>query len=210
MANVMAIGSGLISGRTNMANDFTVYHNGKGYGGLSVAVEGPSKSDIRYSDNHDGSVKVHYTPSIPGEYKINVKYDGFHLRGSPYTVMVRGEDLSVGHTATVSTPLAGYGSPYSRHSPQRHSVANVRVSGRGLYSGISNVQNEITVDVRDAGSGRLHYSIEGPGNVESKNHGLFDGYYRIYYRPDRSGEYKITIRYNDLEVLGSPFKVRVV
>ena len=209
MASVMAIGSGLISGRTHMNNDFTVYHNGRGYGGLAVAVEGPSRSDVKYSDNHDGSVKVNYMPSVPGEYKITVKYDGINVRGSPFTVRIRGEDSSVGHSSSVSTPLGGHLYPHSaRHA--HPSIANVRVSGRGLYSGISNVQNEITVDVREAGSGRLHYAIEGPGNVESKNHGLFDGYYRIYYRPDRSGDYKITIRYNDIEVLGSPFKVRVV
>lgn len=184
-------------------------------------MEGPSRADIRYEDNRDGSVKVVYIPRVPGEYKITVKFDGISVRGSPYTVRVRGDDVSGLRTSSYASPAPRdpFGldsrlesildSHDNRHRGSR-SVANVRVSGRGLYSGITNVQNEITVDVKEAGSGRLHYSIAGPGNVESKNHGLYDGHYRIYYKPDRSGEYSITIRYNDMEVLGSPFKVRVI
>ena len=199
-----------------MQNEFTVYTSGRGFGGLTVSMEGPSRADIRYDDNRDGSVKVIYIPRVAGEYKISVKFDGISIRGSPFTVRVRGDDVT--RTAYSSSRDFGLdarldsllGSVDSRPRPSRSSVANVRVSGRGLYSGITNVQNEITVDVKEAGSGRLHYSIAGPGNVESKNHGLFDGHYRIYYRPDRPGEYMVTIRYNDLEVLGSPFKVRVV
>lgn len=204
-----------------MQNDFTVYTNGRGFGGLTVSMEGPSRADIRYDDNRDGSVKVVYIPRVPGEYKITVKFDGISVRGSPYTVRVRGDDVSGIRASTYSsassrdpfgldTRLESLLDSHDSHPRTSRSVANVRVSGRGLYSGITNVQNEITVDVKDAGSGRLHYSIAGPGNVESKNHGLYDGHYRIYYKPDRSGEYSITMRYNDQEVLGSPFKVRVI
>lgn len=185
-------------------------------------MEGPSRADIRYEDNRDGSVKVVYMPRVPGEYKITVKFDGISVRGSPYTVRIRGDDVS-SHRTTSEYMSSSSRDPFGldsriesildSHQPRHRgsgSVANVRVSGRGLYSGITNVQNEITVDVKDAGTGRLHYSIAGPGNVESKNHGLYDGHYRIYYKPDKSGEYTITIRYNDMEVLGSPFKVRVI
>ena len=38
--------------------------------------------------------------------------------------------------------------------------SRVRVSGRGLYSGICNINNEVNVDVREAGQGRLHWTIE--------------------------------------------------
>ena len=135
-------------------------------------MEGPSRADIRYEDCHDGSVTVLYTPRVPGEYKVTVRYDGISIRGSPFTVRIRGdEDSGLRATSTLSSKTLG-------SSGSRGGVANVRVSGRGLYSGITNVQNEISVDVKEAGSGRLHYSISGPGNVESKNHGLMDGRYR--------------------------------
>lgn len=206
MTSVMAIGSGLISGRTNTPNDFTVYTNGGGYGGLSIAVDGPSKAEIRYADQHDGSVKVVYTPHVPGEYKLTVRYNGYNVKGSPYTIRIRGDESPRDHCSSVISPSWKSNDPHSRYGG---GITKVRVSGRGLYSGVRNVQNEIKIDVRDAGTGRLHWSIEGPGNVESKNRGLEDGVYRLYYRPETAGEYKIKIMYNDVEVLGSPFRVRV-
>ena len=44
-----------------------------GYGGLSVSVEGPSKADIQCGDNPDGTLKVGYKPTEPGNYTLNVR-----------------------------------------------------------------------------------------------------------------------------------------
>ena len=52
--------------------------------------------------------------------------------------------------------------------------------------------------------------FQGPGHVESKNRGLEDGIYRVFYRPESPGDYTVKIRYADQEVIGSPFKVRIV
>jgi len=202
--SVMAIGPGLISGRTNTANDFTVYTNRGGCHGLSVGIDGPSRSEIKYHDNHDGTVKVTYIPSLPGEYKLVIKYDGLNVGGSPYTVRIRGEEPYNYTSSRSSIDTHSYaGQTYGG------SAARVRVSGRGLFSGICNVQNEIVVDVKNAGPGRLHWSIEGPGHVESKNRGLDDGLYKLYYKTDTPGNYKIKIKYDEIDVYGSPFDVRV-
>ncbi|KAI1280614.1 Filamin-A [Halotydeus destructor] len=225
MSSIMAIGAGLVSGRTDTANEFTVYTQRSGFGGLSVGVDGPSKADIRYTDNHDGTVKVIYTPYTPGEYKVIVRYDGINVKGSPYTVRIRGDD-SLGHYSRLATPSSAdrafdrsaYGtSTSSRYGGSSLSTPSyggnpgrVRVYGHGLYSGIKNTQNEIEIDVRDAGSGRLHWSIEGPGHVESKNRGLENGIYKLWYRPDAAGEYQIKIKYSDVDVYGSPYRVRIV
>ena len=45
-----------------------------GYGGLSLSIEGPSKADIECHDNEDGSCRVTYKPTEPGNYIINVKF----------------------------------------------------------------------------------------------------------------------------------------
>lgn len=206
MSPVMAIGSGLISGRTNSNNDFTVYTD-SGFGGLAVEVNGPSRASIKYSDNHDGSIKVTYVPSVAGDYQITIKHNGINLRGSPYNVRVRGDEAPRNTYSSSTSPAYGKAISYDKYGS---GISKVRVSGRGLYSGIKNIQNEIQIDVRDAGNGRLHWAIEGPGNVESKNRGIEDGVYRLFYRPDRAGEYKITIKYNEVELFGSPFKVHVV
>lgn len=59
-------------------------------GGLSVAVEGPSKAEINCHDNKDGTVSVNYLPAAPGEYKIIVKFAGKHIAGSPFTAKITG------------------------------------------------------------------------------------------------------------------------
>ena len=53
-------------------------------GGLGVAIEGPSKVQIVPKDNKDGTVTITYTPKLPGEYKIVVKYGGQMIEGAPY------------------------------------------------------------------------------------------------------------------------------
>jgi hypothetical protein len=162
---------------------------------------------LRYTDNHDGSVKVVYTTASAGEYKITVKYDGINVKGSPFTVRIRGDEPRSAYTSSVTPSYSKTGGGFSCPSYQ---IGRVRVSGRGLYSGIRNVQNEINIDVRDAGPGRLHWSIEGPGHVESKNRGIEDGVYRLFYKPDSAGEYTIKIKYADQELISSPYRVRIV
>lgn len=60
-------------------------------GGLSLAVEGPSKAEISCHDNKDGTVAVSYLPTAPGEYKITVKFGDKHIKGSPYNTKVTGK-----------------------------------------------------------------------------------------------------------------------
>ena len=70
---------------------FTVYTKGAGAGALQVAVEGPSKAEITCKDNKDGTVGVAYIPPAPGEYKINVKFGGQPVKGSPFSAKIVGE-----------------------------------------------------------------------------------------------------------------------
>ena len=60
-------------------------------GGLSLAVEGPSKAEIVCQDNDDGTCTVTYLPTEPGLYNIVVKFDDEHILGSPFTAYIAGE-----------------------------------------------------------------------------------------------------------------------
>jgi len=53
-----------------------------GYGGLSLSIEGPSKADIECQDNEDGSCRVTYRPTEPGNYVVNVKFADEHVPGN--------------------------------------------------------------------------------------------------------------------------------
>lgn len=61
-------------------------------GGLSLAVEGPSKAEITCKDNKDGTCTVSYMPTAPGDYNIIVKFDNKHIPGSPFTAKITGEE----------------------------------------------------------------------------------------------------------------------
>lgn len=62
-------------------------------GGLSLAVEGPSKAEITCKDNKDGTCTVSYLPTAPGDYNIIVKFDNKHISGSPFTAKITGEEI---------------------------------------------------------------------------------------------------------------------
>lgn len=72
-------------------------------GGLSLAVEGPSKAEITCKDNKDGTCTVSYLPTAPGDYSIIVRFDDKHIPGSPFTAKITG-GWTCGHTACRTHP----------------------------------------------------------------------------------------------------------
>lgn len=88
-----AYGPGLVYGVCGEPGNFTISTKGAGAGGLSLAVEGPSKAEISCHDNKDGTVSVSYLPTAPGEYKITVKFGDKHIKGSPFVAKITGKEL---------------------------------------------------------------------------------------------------------------------
>uniref|UniRef100_A0ACB8EN50 Uncharacterized protein n=1 Tax=Sphaerodactylus townsendi TaxID=933632 RepID=A0ACB8EN50_9SAUR len=105
--HVTAYGPGLIHGVVNKPAVFTVNTKDAGEGGLSLAIEGPSKAEISCTDNQDGTCTVSYLPVLPGDYNILVKYNDKHIPGSPFTSKITGDDtmrmshLKVGSSADI-------------------------------------------------------------------------------------------------------------
>ena len=60
-------------------------------GGLSLAVEGPSKVHIDTDDNKKGLCRVKYVCPIEGLYEVLIKFDGQHVVGSPFKVRINGK-----------------------------------------------------------------------------------------------------------------------
>jgi hypothetical protein len=89
---IMATGSGLISGVPDTKNDFKVYGSRNMTDKeLYVAVGGPGHVQTRFLDTSDkNAIKVVYIPSKVGEHRIEIKFGGVHIRGSPFKVVVRG------------------------------------------------------------------------------------------------------------------------
>ncbi|XP_053202549.1 filamin-B-like isoform X1 [Panonychus citri] len=240
----IALGQGLLSGKAKVFNDFTVHTNPDAESGISIGIEGPSNAQMRYTDNEDGSIKVSYKPMVPGYYKVTVKQNGLHLKGSPFDVPIY--DPSVGtdqpfypkssyHNQPISQldeTTINHSNHYNHHLDHNSSYQNlndnyideesiglegpfgnpskVKVSGRGLYRGITNVQSEIIVDTRKAGLGRVNWSISGPGNVQTRHVHIVSGLHKLYYLADARGLYIVKIKFNELDVPGSPYKLRIM
>ncbi|XP_051275727.1 filamin-C isoform X11 [Dicentrarchus labrax] len=109
--HVTAYGPGLTHGTVNRPATFTIVTKDAGEGGLSLAVEGPSKAEISCKDNKDGTCTVSYLPTAPGDYNIIVKFDDKHIPGSPFTAKITGDDsmrtsqLNVGTATDVSLKI---------------------------------------------------------------------------------------------------------
>lgn len=50
-----------------LSAEFSIWTREAGAGGLSIAVEGPSKAEITFEDRKDGSSGVSYIVQEPGE-----------------------------------------------------------------------------------------------------------------------------------------------
>ena len=106
---ITAYGLGLTNGLCGEQNSFIISTKGVSVGGLSLAIEGPSKASISYHDNKDGTITINYLPTARGDYKISVKFDDKHIKGSPFLVKITGEGrkrnhLSISSCSEVSLP----------------------------------------------------------------------------------------------------------
>lgn len=88
---VTAYGPGLSHGVCNEPCEFRIVTKDAGTGGLSVAVEGPSKAEIQCRDNKNGTCDVVYYPTAPGDYTLTVKFADKHIVGSPFTAHITGD-----------------------------------------------------------------------------------------------------------------------
>lgn len=89
-AAVSVHGNGIKEARTGVKTDFIVDTCNAGAGSLSVTIDGPTKVSMDCTEVEEG-YKVRYTPLAPGEYLITVKYNGYHIVGSPFKIRCGGK-----------------------------------------------------------------------------------------------------------------------
>uniref|UniRef100_H2ZJ17 Uncharacterized protein n=1 Tax=Ciona savignyi TaxID=51511 RepID=H2ZJ17_CIOSA len=178
---VTAGGPGLEGAVVSVPADFSIWTREAGAGGLSIAVEGPSKADINFEDRKDGSCGVSYVVTEPGEYEVNVKFNDEDIPGSPFPVTVTGSD-----------------------------VGKVRSFGSGLRRAVVG-ENTFSVDCSNAGSNMLLVGVHGPltpcEEVHIKHMGLRK--YSVTYTAKECGEYLLIVKWGDDHIPGSPFHVKI-
>lgn len=131
----------------------------------------------------NGSLGISFSPKTAGQHFVNVKRSNKHIQGSPFMINILEREIG--------------------------DSSKVRVKGSALKEGRTHVENEFTVDTKDAGYGGLSLSVEGPSkaDIQCKDNG--DGTLTVSYRPTEPGYYIANLKFADQHVPGSPFTIKV-
>ncbi|XP_059469559.1 filamin-A isoform X2 [Neocloeon triangulifer] len=216
-AAVHAFGNGLEKVKTGQKTDFIIDTCNAGVGTLAVTIDGPSKVSMDCTEVEEG-YKVRYTPLVPGDYYASVKYNGYHIAGSPYKISCSGDDLAERGAQETSSVVVetvqkiGKGRPLGPVLPLFKSDASkVTSKGMGLKKAYLQKQNMFTVSATDAGNNILYVGVYGPKGpceeVYIKHLGRNN--YQVNYVVRERGDYIVIVKWGDEHIPGSPFKVDV-
>ncbi|KZC12063.1 Filamin-A [Dufourea novaeangliae] len=216
-AAVHAYGNGLKDIKTGQKTDFIIDTCNAGTGSLNVTVDGPSKVAMDCTEVEEG-YKVRYTPLVPGDYYISVKYNGYHIVGSPFKVPCTGADLAekgAQETSSVVVETVQKISKSKQAGPVlplfKSDASKVTSKGMGLKKAYLGKQNQFTVNAGDAGNNILYVAVYGPkgpcDEITTKHTGRNN--YNVSYMVRERGEYIILVKWGDEHISGSPYKVEV-
>jgi len=148
---------------------------------IDVTVSDPNNQQIDiFPEKNESGYVMKFIPEIEGLYKIIAVISDRHIQGSPFELRCVTRNAKM-----------------------------VKVDGEGLKHGKLREWAEFTVDTKDAGQGVptiTAVSKRGPFDIECKAE---YGRYRARYNPPTAGEILITIKWFDVEIPKSPFKVDI-
>ena len=186
-----ASGPALQSNTTFMSGstlEFIVDASSAGNGNLVVIVKGKKEEPkVFIGDDENQIYSCKFEPQWHGKYFINTFWGGQHIPGSPFKVKIL----------------------------PRPAAENVTAFGPGLQRKVVVKQNlDFTIDTTQTGIGTLKvkmHGIKGAYNIECQPKS--DEEPRIViakYQPKETGEYTISILFEDKHIPSSPFTVQVI
>ncbi|XP_043934724.1 filamin-B isoform X2 [Protopterus annectens] len=180
---VRAGGPGLERGEAGVPAEFSIWTREAGAGGLSIAVEGPSRAEISFEDRKDGSCGVSYIAQEPGDYEVSIKFNDEHIPESPFLVPIIAPS----------------------DDARRVTVTSLQESGL-------KVNQPVSFAVRLNGAkGAVDAKVHSPSGAVEECHvsELEPDKYAIRFIPHEFGVHTIDVKFNGSHIPGSPFKVRV-
>ncbi|XP_066943284.1 filamin-A isoform X1 [Macrobrachium rosenbergii] len=185
-SRVVCSGEGLRHGMVGHEIKSFIDTRRAGPGELTVTCTGPQKVALCDLDDHgDGTFTLNIRPQESGRHALNIKYEGDHVPGSPYTLKVAG-------------------------APD---PSKVRVYGPGIEHGVlASYQSRFICDTRGAGAGQLTVRIRGPKGafrVEMQRESQKDRTILCKYDPTEPGDYRMEVKWSGEHVPGSPFVVMI-
>ncbi|XP_076247871.1 filamin A protein cher isoform X2 [Calliopsis andreniformis] len=216
-AALHAYGNGLKEIKTGQKTDFIIDTCNAGSGSLNVTVDGPSRVAMDCTEVEEG-YKVRYTPLVPGDYYVSIKYNGYHIVGSPFKVPCTGADLAergAQETSSIVVETVQKVSKSKQAGPVlplfKSDASKVISKGMGLKKAYLGKQNQFTVNAAEAGNNILYVGVYGPkgpcDEVFTKHTGRNN--YNVSYLVRERGEYIVIVKWGDDHIPGSPYKVEV-
>ncbi|XP_035225769.1 filamin-A-like isoform X2 [Stegodyphus dumicola] len=212
-AAVQASGNGLKECKSGVKTDFLINTCNAGTGQLAVTIEGPSKVSMDCTEVADG-YKVRYTPLAPGDYFVTIKYNGYHIVGSPFKVHCTGTAVAEPGSHEVSSVMVETVAKQSKHKGDqlpkfRSDPSKITSKGPGLKKAITHKMNSFQVNCQEAGNNILFVSLYGPKGPCDEIHVKHAGrnIYNITYMVKDRGEHILIVKYGNDHIPGSPFKV---
>ncbi|CAI4224415.1 unnamed protein product [Auanema sp. JU1783] len=210
---IHAEGEGLLGGETGHKCEFVIKTVNAGSGVLTCQIDGPSKVTLDAYETTQG-YKVRYTPLAPGDYFAAVKYNGVHIPGSPFKIVIDGKVLGgngYNESSEVKVDARAKTSQGNVATVPEYKgdASKVVAKGAGLNKFFPGRPSVFTIDTGLAGTNLLMVGVvttKGPcDEVIVKHQG--NGHYAVNYRiPDRVKGF-VFIKYGDQEIPGSPFSI---
>ena len=163
-------------------------------GGAKVAVHLSGAADIaaEVKDNGDGTYSASYTPTVAGEYTIDVKVNDAAVKENPFKITVSPSDVDPAHCVAEGAGL---------------SKANVAKESRFKIFLRDRFDNKVPFPPGTTTEGFLE--AEGQEKIvcaiKSNGDDSFDGSYKMR----RPGNWKLTLNVNGKPVKNSPFTVKI-
>ncbi|XP_067672401.1 filamin-A-like isoform X3 [Haliotis asinina] len=171
----------------NSENELIVDTTDSGYGGLSVNLEGPHRSDVNLIEKRtDRQYVIHYSPHEPGIYILNIRFADDHVTGSPFLLNVGGNPSGrVRETVTKQMEAA------SASEPGNMCTFILQIPGTNPFD--------------------MEASVTDPdGTTELCDvMDLEDFHYKIQFTPKIKGAHILSVKHKSMHISGSPFTYSV-
>ncbi|XP_066922379.1 filamin-A-like isoform X2 [Clytia hemisphaerica] len=199
-------GDGLHTATVNKPSSVKIHSVLPSLKSFSIEFDGPGAVDIvqQKSDKSSSGCAIEYVGRVPGSYAMSIKYDGFHVEGSPFDVTI--------------LPAHGMISdvPFNMNSvkQQKSSKPNAKaciVQGDQLHRAYLDKAKTFTIDTSKAGEGVLmagfHTSLSA---TEVKCKHLGNSVYEVQYMIGEIGLHKLSVFWSGENIVGSPFEIIVI
>ncbi|XP_052761429.1 filamin-A-like isoform X2 [Mya arenaria] len=185
-ANKVKVSGSTSTAQANCENYFVVDTTGAGYGGISVVVEGPHRSELDFEEVEPRKYKIYYSPHEPGIYILNIRFADEHVSGSPFLLNASGD------------PSGRIRETVSREMEQAEAIQ-------------PNTKCEFLLKIPGTNPFDMEASItDAEGQTElCEVMDEDDFHYRINFTPTAKGIHILSIKHKGMHISGSPFQYTV-